>query len=217
MIQAVCLALMLLASPQDDQARPLKTMRVQRLVLNDTPRIAVARLKPTMWAAYDTTEARLAWVWIGTINWNGWMFNGARGQNPTIQADRLLYEAKSEQVWTVQQGESKFIPEVRFKGYDFGDEVVHFHSVLILPDQQRIELRESISQRETEEGEIVVQRRLEFVGIPDKTKLIMPLVGNAPWDRFEILGTGDGKVDRETWTLTQKRDGYDICSLVWNK
>lgn len=217
MIHATCMALMILAMPQDETDRPLKTMRVHRVVLNDTPRIALVRLKPNMWAAYDTTEARLAWAWLGSVNWNGWSFNGARGPNPTIKADRLLYEARSEQVWSVQQGEKRYIPQIRFKGYTFGADVVHFHSVLLLEDQKQVELTESISQHETEEGEIVLQRRFQFVGMPEKTRIIMPLLGNTLWDRFEVLGTGDGKVDQETWTLTQKRDGYNICGIVWSK
>ncbi len=201
-----------------NQSGGSKALRVVRCTLNGLPRMAVLPLSEDMSVAFDCVECRLYMAWRGGVNFEGWPYDGRRGLSPTVQSTRLYFEASDDQVWTILRGGETMYPAVRFRGYTFGQVSVHFHFSLILPTGEEIKVFESLSTHSSEDGsEAVLQRRFEFSGMPENTKVQMPLRGNTPWDRYEVMGTGDGKVDRESAVMTQKRDGYNICGFAWRK
>jgi hypothetical protein len=193
-----------------------RNLRVVRCTLNGQPRIAAVALHPEMIVAFDTVECRLAWAWKGSLDYKDWTTTGRRGEGPTVGLTRWYYQASDTSVWTVEQEGQPVFPALRYKGYSFAEESIVFHFSLILPGDKVINGETTIQAHVSDAGDLVLQQRLEFKNMPPKTRIRMPLRGEIPWDRFETLGTQGTSVDRESYVVTFKKDGYSICGFAFN-
>jgi cytochrome c551/c552 len=88
----------------------------RRSVLDKIPRILSMRLHKNVYAAYNTESATIYKVWAGTINYDGSVYNGVHGFQPTSQGTTLLQENERD-LWQIKTHGKTLKPLVSYKGH----------------------------------------------------------------------------------------------------
>tara|TARA_R110000868_G_scaffold1647_4_gene13289 strand:+ start:11278 stop:14241 length:2964 start_codon:yes stop_codon:yes gene_type:complete len=119
--------------------RPLDVW-VFRSVLDERPRVATVALNKKMWLAYDTQTGNLFKVWNGQVNFDGSVYDGKHGTQPSSSGQEYFNE---QEEWTLRKDGNEYLPKVQYKGHKFIDGEVIFKTILYTPDNKKIIIEES--------------------------------------------------------------------------
>ncbi len=88
----------------------------RRSVLDKIPRMLSIRLGQDNFAAYNTESGTLYKFWKGRINYDGSVYNGVHGFQPTSQGFTYLQETDTD-LWQIKSKGKTFKPAVAYKGH----------------------------------------------------------------------------------------------------
>ena len=100
--------------------RPMDTW-VYRTVLDEMPRMLFAALHRDLYVAYDTQKAKLYKAWKGVVNFQGAVYDGAHGPQPTTVGDAYMIDHSGEDVWKLVSAGSDQAVQIDYKGHGFVD------------------------------------------------------------------------------------------------
>ena len=76
---------------------------VFRTVLDENPRMIVAALDTSLWVAYDATDCSLKRAWSGGVKFDGAVYTGVHGPQPTSIGANYLNESGSDRAqWSLR-------------------------------------------------------------------------------------------------------------------
>lgn len=96
---------------------------IMRSVLDKKPRMLSIALNKKLWLAYNTQTAALYKAWIGIVNYDGSVYNGVHGFQPTSQGITFIQEP-DENPWKIISNDKMVVPEVIYRGHAIKDNQV---------------------------------------------------------------------------------------------
>ncbi len=96
--------------------RPMDTW-VFRSVLDQKPRMLVAALHKDLYVAYDTQKGKLYKAWNGIVNFQGAVYDGAHGPQPTSVGDAYIIDDSMDGVWFIKKGDQLAPAEYNYRGH----------------------------------------------------------------------------------------------------
>ncbi len=188
-----------------DNDRPLETWAF-RCVLDEKPRMFVAALHKDLYVAYDTKKAKMYKAWKGIVNFEGAVFDGAHGPQPTSVGDAYYIDDSSETVWQLNRGSDNVEFELEYKGHKYNDGRVALMYELSLDNGDKISISESPEYEMSETGQLRLDRAFETSGIPADMDLYwsgpMVLVDKSQAvtsGELEMLGESDVKFEDKSF------------------
>ena len=103
-----------------DNSRPLETW-VFRSVLDQNPRMITAALDKNLFVSYFTQNGTLYKAWKGAVNFEGAVFDGAHGPQPTSVGDAYWVNDDQSTAWSLIQNGQKIESSFNYLGHRFKD------------------------------------------------------------------------------------------------
>lgn len=173
---------------------------VFHIVLDDKPNAVVAALHPQLWIAYDTWTASLYKAWNGDVNFQGAVYTGSHGPQPTSRGVPYYTEGAGP-AWRVRWRGREIYPDPQWRGYRFENNLVVFQIEIRLEDGSLIRIDE-IPEAVVESGSLGLVRFFRVVQAPPDAEISVALPVGALNYRHEVLGSIEqsGGVD---WLVLQ--------------
>ncbi len=190
---------------------------VFRTVLNDRPRVVVAALGDSAWAAWDTQTCNLYQVWQPGkegVKLAGAVYTGAHGPQPESDGKRL-HEEPAGPAWLVPGGSATISPAtVRYRAHKTaGPGRVSFVYEISLPGVEKpVTVEESPSLKPGAAPALV--RAFRVSGLPEGRQLALRVSGNTgTW-------TASGpaaqlKPSKDEAHLVFSQNGEAVLTGVW--
>jgi len=189
-----CLVASLTACNQDSdtstssEGRPIDTW-VFRSVLDQKPRMLVAALHKDLYVAYDTPRAGMYKAWKGIVNFQGAVYDGAHGPQPTSVGDAYLLDESEDSSWMYDDGQGPIVPEVHYKGHSIHDGQLALMYRLKAKDHTA-DITEQVDYSISESGQLMLRRVFDAEQLAPGHRLIWK--GNAILvDQSQIITNGE--------------------------
>ena len=143
--------------------RPVETW-VFRSVLDEQPRMLVAALHKDLYVAYNTSMGKMYKAWKGIVNFQGAVYDGAHGPQPTSVGDAYILDESSEGVWSVSKGDDQLDHELNYKGHRFKGDVLILQYDLLVDGAEAIHIREAVDYKLSETGQLILYRDFNVSG-----------------------------------------------------
>ena len=150
-----------------------------RTVLDARPRVLVAALDDSLWAAWDTQRCRLFQVWKPGeqgVKLQGIVFDGAHGPQPVSDGSRL-HEEPAESAWFLPGEREPVAAAVRYRGHRTGvpGQITLAYQV-VLPDGGTMISIEETPSFKADAGPSIA-RRFSIKGLPQGLQVALQLGG----------------------------------------
>lgn len=148
----------------------------RRSVLDKIPRILSIRLNKDIYAAYNTESATIYKVWAGTINYDGSVYNGVHGFQPTSQGTTLLKEDEQD-LWRIRIKGRIVRPIVTYKGHRLlNGEITLCYDLATGNRHMLVEETPWLSITESETQSIQFQRKFMVTGGDNESVVLLKTV-----------------------------------------
>lgn len=94
---------------------------VFRSVLDEQPRMVTAALHPDLYIAFDATHGGLYKIWKEGVVFEGAVYDGKHGPQPSAQGYAYFTHRHSETPWVLAQGDQLLPVQLKFGGYHFSN------------------------------------------------------------------------------------------------
>lgn len=180
----------LLAVAQESPRRGVNNTQepwVFRVVLDSRPRVLVAALDDSLWAAWDTQRCRLFQTWkpgeLG-VKLQGAVFNGAHGPQPVSDGTRL-HQEPAESAWYALEKQEPIAAAVRYRGHRTGAPgELSLSYQLTMPDGNAVIAIEETPTFRASSGPSL-SRKFSVQGLPQGQQIALQLSGDAAIWRTE--------------------------------
>jgi len=168
--------------------RPMDTW-VYRTVLDEMPRMLFAALHRDLYVAYDTQKAKLYKAWKGVVNFQGAVYDGAHGPQPTTVGDAYMIDHSGEDVWKLVSAGSDQAVQIDYKGHGFVDGSLELHYNLAAEGIEAISISEKLDYAESETGQLQLKRVFKLENCPEDVNVILKSKAVLV-DKSQIISTG---------------------------
>ncbi|NNL90981.1 MAG: DUF1080 domain-containing protein [Saprospiraceae bacterium] len=139
---------------------------VFRSVLDQNPRMITAALNKDLYVSYFTQTGSLYKAWKGIVNFEGAVFDGAHGPQPTSVGDAYLIQEKDFPTWQVFKDSNQVDFKYNYLGHRFNDGDFELMHSFILDDNSQITVNEKVSYEKSESGTILFIRTYNVNDLP---------------------------------------------------
>lgn len=170
------------------QHRP-RSPWVVRCTLDERPRMVVCALDSRLWVAYDMTTCSLYKVWGGDVKFDGAVYNGVHGPQPTVRG--LPYHTAPKSLPWRMKGKDRSGADVRgaasfrYRGYHFVRGHVRFRYEGVGPLEGVTVLE---SPEHGDKGSPTLVREFIISGLPEGLELMLPDPRNEFMVSYRVSG-----------------------------
>lgn len=162
---------------------------VFRSVLDQRPRIVTIALHEDLWLAYDATHGGLYKAWSGDVDFEGAVYTGAHGPQPTSRGPAYFTNETGPE-WTIRAGGQDLRP--RYRGYVKDDGQVTLQYGLSVGRREAM-IFETPEVRVEADGTLSLVRSFRQQGLPQGTEIWLtpnPSVPSGFENRSQMRGEG---------------------------
>ena len=128
---------------------------VFRSVLDLKPRMLTIALDKDIWLAYNTVNGSLYKVWKGIVNFEGAVYDGAHGPQPTSVGDMYLLN-EEDSAWSLSKNGTVLDAKFQYKGHRFVNDNVEL-MYAFSDGNNTIHVQEEIRLEESEKGKELIR------------------------------------------------------------
>lgn len=190
--------------------RPIDTW-VFRSVLDQNPRMITAALDKDLYVSYYTQTGSLYKAWKGIVNFEGAVYDGAHGPQPTSVGDAYLIQTKEFKTWEVLKNGKTVDFEYNYKGHrNQNNMFTLLHEVKV--SDQSINIEESIDSKKKESGQIEFHRNLKLQN-SSPSEYQINFIGSAILIDTSIIQSGGELRFTKAETLKYEGKTYLDCNF----
>ena len=151
--------------------RPIDTW-VFRSVLDNYPRMITVALNKNLYISYFTQKAQLYKAWKGIVNFEGAVYDGAHGPQPTSVGDAYLINDANSKQWVFKSGGAEVDYKVEYRGHSIENGVFTIKHDLISDSGKKVSIAETADAVKETNGDLNFQRSFSISGLDDGDELI---------------------------------------------
>jgi cytochrome c len=164
---------------------------VFRTVLDARPRVLVAALDDSLWAAWDTQRCRLFQVWKPGeqgVKLQGAAFDGAHGPQPVSDGSRM-HEEPAEPAWYLPGKGEPTTAVVRYRSHRTGKPGELTLSYQVILDEQKAVVAVEETPSFVAGSAASLSRKFLIKGLPDGKQIALRVSGDASvWSASGVAG-----------------------------